>query len=160
MDPLSRCLCWSDRLFGQCCGPYLTGAAVPPTAEALMRSRFAAFRLRDAEYVRATWDSAYCPQELSFDLDERDWFSLEIVGTLAGGESDERGVVEFKAKYELGDETYLLHEVGRFSRQAGRWVYRDGSFPFHGRIVRQAHYPRNAPCSCGSGKQYRKCCGG
>ena len=32
--------------FATCCGPYLAGAAIPQTAEALMRSRYTAYTLR------------------------------------------------------------------------------------------------------------------
>ena len=33
--------------YASCCGPYIAGDALPPTAEALMRSRYTAFTLRD-----------------------------------------------------------------------------------------------------------------
>lgn len=159
MDAFAPCPCWSGQLFGQCCGPYLSGQRIPPTAEALMRSRFAAFQLRNADYVRDTWDPVSRPKHLNFEQDERVWSSLEIVSTIGGGEQDERGVVEFKAKYELGDDTYLFHEISRFSRHAGRWLYLDASFPFHGKIAHQGQYLKNAPCPCGSGKKFKKCCG-
>ncbi len=32
--------CGLTKTYDQCCGPYHTGTAQPPTAEALMRSRF------------------------------------------------------------------------------------------------------------------------
>ena len=158
MDFTSPCPCGSSLLLGQCCGPYLAGHAAPPTAEALMRSRYAAFQLRNAEYVKDTWDPVNRPKQLSFDQDERTWSSLEIVNAIGGGEQDERGVVEFKAKYELGEDTYLLHEVSRFSRHGGRWGYLDGTFAYHGKIAHQGKILKNAPCPCGSGKKYKKCC--
>ena len=159
MDSLNACPCWSGLLFGQCCQPYLTGVAVPPTPEALMRSRFSAFQLREPEYVSQTWDPVTRPKQLDFDKDERTWSSLEVVATLGGGESDDRGVVEFKARYELGYDTYLFHEVSRFTRHDGRWFYLDGTFPFHGKIAHQGKTLKNAPCPCGSGKKFKKCCG-
>ena len=159
MSDLNPCHCGSGQLFGQCCGPYLAGQSLPPTAEALMRSRFSAFQTRNAAYVRESWDASTRPSQLSFERDERTWHSLTIVSTLGGGEADERGVVEFKAHYELGEETYLLHEVSRFTREAGRWVYLDGACAFHGKIAHQGKYLKNAPCPCGSGKKFKKCCG-
>lgn len=124
-----------------------------------MRSRYAAFQLRDADYVRDTWDPAKRPAKLDFAGDSRTWSRLDILATLGGGEEDERGVVEFKAQFELGEDTYLLHEVSRFQRADGRWVYLDGTINFHGKIAHQGKTLSNAPCPCGSGKKYKKCCG-
>ena len=124
-----------------------------------MRSRFTAFQLRNPGYLKVTWDPVKRPKQLGFDQDERTWSSLEVVKTIGGGEADERGVVEFKAKYELGEDTYLFHEISRFIRQDGRWLYLDASFPFHGKIAHQGKPVKNAPCPCGSGKKYKKCCG-
>jgi SEC-C motif-containing protein len=159
MDTLANCPCGSGLLFGQCCGPYLAGQGIAPTAEALMRSRFTAFQLRDADYLRDTWDPAKRPVKLDFEGDSRTWSSLEILAAIGGRESDERGVVEFKARFELGDDTYLLHEVSRFHRLGGRWVYLDGDIQYHGKIAHKGEILRNAPCPCGSGKKYKKCCG-
>lgn len=49
------CPCGSGFPYDKCCGKYHAGAAAP-TAEALMRSRFSAFVLRDEDYVLRTWD--------------------------------------------------------------------------------------------------------
>jgi SEC-C motif-containing protein len=158
-DSLSPCPCGSGQLYGQCCGPYLSRQAAAPTAEALMRSRYVAFELRDAEYLRDTWDPAKRSKNLDFEQDTRAWSGLEILATIGGTETDPRGVVEFKAKYELGDDTYLLHEISRFHRIGGQWVYLDGTIPYHGKIAHRGETLRNAPCPCGSGKKYKKCCG-
>lgn len=160
MDSTSPCLCHSGSEFGSCCGPFVERVSFPPTALALMRSRFTAFQLKDADYVRETWDAVKRPRHLDFDQDQRVWSSLDIVSTTGGGEGDERGVVEFKARYELGDDTYLFHEVSRFVRRDGHWRYLDASFPYHGKIAHKGETLKNAPCPCGSGKKYKKCCGG
>jgi SEC-C motif-containing protein len=159
MEPFEPCPCGSGLLFGQCCGPLLAGHAAAATPEALMRSRYTAFQLRDADHLRDTWDPAKRPAKLDFEGDSRVWSKLEIVSTLGGGEADERGVVEFKARFELGDDSYLIHEVSRFHRLGGRWAYLDGSIAYHGKIAHQGEPLRNAPCPCGSGKKYKKCCG-
>lgn len=125
-----------------------------------MRSRYTAFQLRDTDYLRASWDPVEVKrQKLDFEGDSRTWSRLEIVSTLGGGESDQRGVVEFKAQFELGEDTYLIHEVSRFHRFEGRWVYLDGTMAYHGKIAHQGKPLSNAPCPCGSGKKYKKCCG-
>ena len=109
MDSFALCTCYSGALFKTCCEPYLGHTVVPDTAEALMRSRFSAFQFKDAVYLKETWDSKTRPLHLNFEKDERFWSSLEVVSKTGGGPSDERGVIEFKAKYELGEDTYLFH---------------------------------------------------
>ena len=158
MDVLNPCACFSGQMYGQCCGPFLDRQQLAPTAETLMRSRFSAFQLRDAAYLKDTWDPIKRPKQLDFSKDERAWSALEVVSTIGGQVQDERGVVEFKAKYELGDDTYLFHEISRFSRQNGQWFYLDATFPYHGKIAHRGEWLKNAPCPCGSGKKYKKCC--
>lgn len=158
-DFLSPCLCGSGQRYGQCCGPYIARQTPAPTAEALMRSRYTAFQLRDADYLRESWDPGTCSANLDFEGDERTWTKLEIRNTLAGGPDDPRGVVEFKAWFDLGDDTYLMHETSRFHRIEGRWVYLDGKVQYFGKIAHKGVILPKAPCPCGSGKKYKKCCG-
>lgn len=120
----ARCPCGSGLVLGECCGPLLDGRPAP-TAEALMRSRFTAFAVGDATYLRATWHASTRPRTL--DLDEGvAWRSLEIRSTGAGGPFDDAGVVEFVARYRDGGVRGALHETSRFVREAGRWLYVDG----------------------------------
>ncbi|HNM44369.1 YchJ family metal-binding protein, partial [Plasticicumulans sp.] len=58
-DP--ACPCGSGRAFADCCSPYLAGSAEPPTAEALMRSRYSAFVRRDERWLRTSWHPDTCP---------------------------------------------------------------------------------------------------
>ena len=48
------CPCTSGRAYADCCAPFHRGEREPETPEALMRSRFAAFALGDAEYLWRT----------------------------------------------------------------------------------------------------------
>ncbi|WP_314096961.1 YchJ family metal-binding protein [Microbacterium foliorum] len=123
-DDAARCPCGSGDVFGGCCGPLLRGAAAP-TAERLMRSRYTAFALHDAEYLRASWHPSTRPAEL--DLDPAlVWRRLLIVDRVAGGPFDREGVVEFEAFWREGDERGSLRECSRFVRDDGRWLYLDG----------------------------------
>ncbi|MEN9682151.1 MAG: hypothetical protein RLZZ627_2044 [Pseudomonadota bacterium] len=160
MDFAGPCPCHSALDYSSCCAPYHSGARMPETSESLMRSRFSAFQLRNSEYLLDSWDLSTRPPHLSFDKDERRWSTLQIVDTLGGGPDEERGVVEFKATYELGDDTYLFHEISRFVRHRGHWVYLDATFPYHGKIAHLGKTLKNAPCPCGSGKKFKKCCSG
>lgn len=50
----SLCPCTSGRAYAECCAPLHRGQREAETPEALMRSRFAAFALGDAEYLWRT----------------------------------------------------------------------------------------------------------
>lgn len=97
----------------------------PRTAEQLMRSRFVAFRDGDAEWLLASWHPSTRPDRLDLS-DNPAWRGLQIVETVAGSESDESGVVEFRATYlRPGGGVGVQHERSRFIRERGRWFYVD-----------------------------------
>ena len=119
------CPCLRGESFAECCEPYLTRRAQPPTAERLMRSRYTAFSVRDAEYLLHSWHSDTAPVDLDLDPAQR-WYRLDIHDTVAGGLLDADGVVEFTARYRHPDGPGVLRERSRFVRENGRWVYLDG----------------------------------
>ncbi|WP_125776564.1 YchJ family protein [Antribacter gilvus] len=126
MDDSQRCPCNSGDTYGDCCGRLHRGGAAA-TAEALMRSRYSAFVVRDADYLLATWHPSTRPDPLDL-TDDPQWRRLEILATEAGGPFDATGVVEFSARYRSGPERGELHEVSRFVREGGRWFYLDGTY--------------------------------
>ena len=93
-----------------------------------MRSRFAAFRDGDVAWLLASWHPSTRPADLSLDDGVR-WRGLQIVDTEGGGETDDEGTVEFRATYLSDGAHGVLHERSRFVREAGRWLYVDGTFP-------------------------------
>ncbi|MET0467934.1 MAG: YchJ family metal-binding protein [Aeromicrobium sp.] len=97
----------------------------PLTAEALMRSRFDAFKHGDADWLLATWHPSTRPAELDLSDNPR-WRGLQVLDTEAGGPQDDRGVVEFRATFIADGELGILHERSRFVREDGRWLYVDG----------------------------------
>ncbi|MGZ9044534.1 MAG: YchJ family protein [Telluria sp.] len=128
--------------FPTCCGPYLSGEAVPQVAEALMRSRYTAYTLGNEAYLRATWHPSTRPEEPIVNENERlQWLGLEVKSALRLRQrkvneepSPDRDTVEFVARYKIGGRAHRLHEVSRFVREADssgipRWYYLDGSFP-------------------------------
>ncbi|MDS0198250.1 YchJ family protein [Microbacterium imperiale] len=119
----ASCPCGSGARFSACCGPLLDGAAAD-TAEQLMRSRYTAFALRDEPYLARTWHPATRPRALDLDPAMR-WIGLTIERA-RGGADDDTGVVEFRARWRAGSAGGELHEVSRFERRRGRWVYVDG----------------------------------
>jgi len=120
-----NCPCLSGEQYGQCCGRFHRGAAEAATAEQLMRSRYSAFALLDADYLLRTWHPRTAPGELELDPGMQ-WRRLDILSTSRGGPLDTEGMVEFKAYYRHGSERGVLHEASRFLRENRRWLYLDG----------------------------------
>ncbi|MGQ9367414.1 YchJ family protein [Azospirillum sp. ST 5-10] len=158
---MTDCPCGSGRALDACCGPYLSGAAPAPTAEALMRSRYSAFATGNIDYLedtllpetRADFDRA----QIAEWAQNSEWTGLEVRSVADGGEADSEGVVEFVARFRMQGKDYVHHETGRFAKRDGRWWYVDGVM---GQRPRSApKVGRNDPCPCGSGKKYKKCCG-
>ncbi|MEU7172640.1 YchJ family protein [Micromonospora tulbaghiae] len=120
----AACPCGTGRPYADCCGPVHRGEATAASAEALMRSRFSAFALGDAAYLRHSWHSSTRPDRLELDRGTR-WTRLEIVEAGQGGLFDSAGTVRFRAHYREGGRAGVLAEHSRFAREDGRWVYLD-----------------------------------
>ncbi|MHA7648654.1 YchJ family protein [Mycobacterium sp. ML4] len=120
-----RCPCGSADSYADCCRPLHIGERGAATALALMRSRFSAFALGDADYLLLSWHPRTRPQRLHLDSDVV-WRRLQIVDTEAGAQDDTTGVVEFRAQYVRHGSRRMLHERSRFTREKGRWLYVDG----------------------------------
>ncbi len=159
------CHCGSGRPYSDCCEPFVTGVSPAPTAEALMRSRYSAYVEGAVNYLgetlhpdhRADWDR----ESTRRWSQEAQWLGLEIVDTEAGQADDRRGVVEFIARFREQGSDKRHQERSRFERVGERWFYVDGELP-RPKTERHAapRVGRNAPCPCGSGKKFKKCCGG
>ena len=120
---IKPCPCGGESL-DVCCGPFISGNAVPETPEQLMRSRYSAYVLGDEAHLRATWDPDTCPPEPLVEPNIS-WVGLEVRSSQH--ESDE-GIVEFVARAKVGGRARRLHETSRFVRREGRWLYVDGDF--------------------------------
>ncbi|HWD81129.1 MAG TPA: YchJ family metal-binding protein [Kribbella sp.] len=116
--PAPTCPCGQDLPYAACCGRLHRGEATAATAEQLMRSRYTAFVMHDAAYLRRTWSPATRPAAIDFDPDRR-WTGLEILGTTGGSPFHTEGTVEFNAHHNTG----VQHENSTFTREAGEWVY-------------------------------------
>ncbi|MFL6671836.1 MAG: YchJ family protein [Massilia sp.] len=135
------CPCGGTSL-ASCCGPFLAGEAVPPGAEALMRSRYTAYALKNEAYLLDTWHPSTRPAGPVIDQEEKiQWLGLEIKSALRLRqrkaelpEPPDSDTVEFVARFKIGGRAHRLHELSRFVREPGadgaqRWFYLDGSFP-------------------------------
>lgn len=123
----AACPCDASRRYAACCGRLHAGTAAAESAEQLMRSRYSAYAVGDLEYLRASWHADTCPTDLAVDPSVR-WLGLQVKRHRREGE--DAAVVEFVARYRVGGGSAVrLHEVSRFVRVEGRWVYVDGAFP-------------------------------
>lgn len=90
-----------------------------------MRSRYTAYVLGDAPYLLRTWHRATRPAQIDPDP-ALTWTGLEVLAVSGGGPDDRRGTVEFRAHHVRRGRRGVLHEVSRFLRSEGRWLYYDG----------------------------------
>jgi SEC-C motif domain protein len=161
---MNACPCGSGRDFTECCGPILAGERSAPTAEALMRARYAAYVKGEIPFLGSSLSDEqrkdYSEEDSRRWAQQAEWRGLEVLRTEAGGEGDETGEVEFVARYTVDGEAQEHHEVALFLRVGKEWRYA-GMKPMQGQTVRREtpKVGRNDPCPCGSGKKHKKCCG-
>jgi len=123
--PNSLCPCGSNKQYAGCCGRYLDGSKIPPTAEALMRSRYSAYTLLREDYLMSSWHASTRPAQLDLAAEAPSkWLGLEIKRHQQ--QDTGHAVVEFVARYKVAGRAHRLHEVSRFVREDGCWFYMDG----------------------------------
>ncbi len=112
------CPCGSQATYDACCGALHRGDRLAATPLELMRARYCAYAVGEADFVFTTWHPRTRPA--SIDLDpELTWTALEIAG-------NGQDWVEFTARYLTRTGAGALHERSRFEQRGGRWVYLDG----------------------------------
>lgn len=161
------CHCRSGKSFFKCCEPFLSGAALPLTAEKLMRSRFSAFCEANVNYLIHTQHpnnrSGNDHAEIGATIKGTEWVNLILLSAERGGENDDTGYVEFVAvskrrslnmlsgSSDGADELRQMHERSFFVKEEGKWFYVDGeNLSFY-------QTKRNEPCWCGSGSKTKAC---
>ena len=125
MNKAENCPCGSEKNFAECCAALLNGDAKAKTAEQLMRSRYSAYVKENESYLRNTWHPDTRPETIEFEPAIQ-WTRLRIKNTDKGRVDDNEGTVEFIATYKNNGKAFQLHEVSRFGRCDGGWVYLDG----------------------------------
>lgn len=157
-----KCCCGIKMRFEDCCAPILKGTKLAETPEALMRARYAAFVHGDVDFLVDTIAPEAREEGERAEIErwskESTWLGLHVRKVEGGGEGDDKGTVEFVARFAARGEEHLHHELASFERRDGRWFFVDGVTPEAKTVVRDApKVGRNDPCPCGSGKKFKNC---
>ena len=121
----SLCPCGSKKKYKKCCQVFHKGAN-PKDALSLMKSRYSAYAVGDAKYIKKTThkSSPYFGDEIkeieNFCKNE-EFLGLEIVEFI---EEAKEAYVTFKALLGSG----VLYEKSRFLKEDGVWFYVNGEF--------------------------------
>ena len=156
-----KCPCGSGNTFEVCCQPIIAGEKIARSAEELLRARYSAFTQGQIDFIENTHDPK---TRKSFERKSTEqwaksttWLGLEVINLSQPNE--DTTLIEFKAYFEEEGEKRDHHELSLFSLKNGNWYFTDGKNPNVQQAVREDKPGRNDPCSCGSGKKYKKCCG-
>lgn len=159
---MNTCPCKSGKEYSACCQAIISGARLAATAEELMRARYSAHTGVQIDFILA---STHPDHRQEFDrqttqewAEKTTWLGLEILDTTQGGKDDNTGEVEFIARFREKEQIRAHHERAQFRREEGIWYFTDGTMVKPQPLV-ASKIGRNDPCSCGSGRKHKKCCG-
>ena len=159
---MDKCPCSSGKSFNDCCGPVLGGQVLATSPEALMRARYTAHATGNTDFLYNSLHPSI-REDVGKDDETEElrnnivWTGLEVVSTSENGNN---GEVDFIANYQVRDIDQKHREHAKFVKEDGQWYYFDGEVEGHVTYRRESpKVGRNDPCTCGSGKKYKKCCG-
>ncbi len=120
------CYCGNEMTFENCCKPYINGIKKITTAETLMRSRYSAYAIGDADYLVATTHSSTRKKHKKSDILEwsksNTWVRLEII-------TSTETIVKFSAYYIDNHLKAQIHtEESTFIYEEENWFYVDGVY--------------------------------
>jgi len=134
------------------------------TAEDLLRARYTAFTLHEVDFILDSHHSR-TRQEIKREevkewAENSTWHNLKIVQKEAGAATDTQGTLVFCAEYTVQGKKEEHWEQALFEKENGDWKFLDARGVRQGPLVRtEPKVGRNDPCSCGSGKKFKKCHG-
>ena len=122
----TKCPCGSGKKYKDCCYKWHKITSTP-NALLLMKSRFTAYAVGNAEYIIKTTHPSSPHKEKDMDewkksikeFSKSEFKKLEIVEFIDG---EKEAVVEFKAFID----DYVMHERSRFVKE-DKWYYVDGT---------------------------------
>jgi len=145
------CPCDTGLSYEHCCKPYHEKKAYPKHPLDLMRSRYAAFALKQFEYVLSTQSNQSDDERDALITSQQHiaWVRLDIIDY---NDSE----VEFIATMLDQGQRHAIHERSRFERHNNQWIYINGE----AEAVTPPSLPkRNEPCWCGSKQKFKRCHG-
>ena len=122
----NKCYCGLSKKFQDCCEPYINQIQKAPTAEALMRSRYSAYVIHNADYLLATTHFKERKYQSKIEILNwaiaNQWQRLEVIDAT-------KNTVEFKAYYvDAQLQEQIHHEFSNFIFEGDHWFYVDGKF--------------------------------
>ncbi|MBU0992055.1 MAG: YchJ family protein [Proteobacteria bacterium] len=161
---MEKCPCGLDTPFESCCEPLIKEIRPAKTAEELMRSRYSAYATGNIDYIVKTIikgkQDSQDRNSIKKWSEKSKWNKLDVINVEKGGPEDDEGYVEFIAHYITDGERHAHHEIAHFKKEDSTWFFNDSQFPSIKQYVRETpKVGRNDPCTCGSGKKFKKCCG-
>lgn len=123
---MDLCYCCSQKIFKDCCEPFIKGFKKAPTAEALMRSRYSAYATHQADYLVGTTHvsqrALHSKEDILLWATCNQWQKLEIL-------KSSPTTIEFKAYYlDQNKQSHVHHELSTFTQEEGVWFYVDGEY--------------------------------
>jgi len=71
----------------------------------------------------------------------------------------DKAFLTFVVRYQRDFQGFNHKEDAEFRKTDDKWFYYDSVFPKQETIRNESKVGRNDPCSCGSSKKFKKCCG-
>lgn len=89
-----------------------------------MRSRYSAYVLDELDYLLRTWHPDTRPAALEPNEAGTRWLGLDV--RRHDRIDADHEIVEFVARVRIQGRASRIHEISRFTRVEGVWVYVDG----------------------------------
>lgn len=128
------CPCGSTKKYKKCCKTFHDNISIPKTALELMKSRYCAYAVSNANYIISTSHE----KNIDFSTDLNSWQKdilsfctntkfekLEIIDFIEG---EIESYVTFKAYLFQNNQDVSFVEKSRFLKENDKWFYVDGKF--------------------------------
>ena len=117
------CPCGSSLPYSECCSLIINAIKEADTCEELMRSRYTAFTMANADYLMSSHSLKTRRlkdlQSIKKWAESVQWMGLVVLNTHAGKVNDQTGDVEFRALYMERGKVQQIHENSLFKRENG-----------------------------------------
>ena len=165
MSVTNICPCGSELDLEKCCLPLIQGKVKAATAQDLLRARYTAFTRGDVDFIlRITVGhvTKSIEKRLRIGRKARDGLGSKLFNLKWAKRNNDTGTIVFGAHYRdrKDGKDHEHWEKSFFEKENGQWRFADAQGIQMGPYKRaEPKIGRNDPCTCGSGKKYKKCCG-